>query len=140
MDVDKIEYFFNALNKENLAVVDQFYDEQAVLQDPIGKQVGVAQIKDYYRRMYQNVEQIKFDFHDSVQQDQKFVVMWTMTLKASSLNSGNPVKVEGNSHIVINPKNDKAIYHRDYFDMGEFIYEHIPVLGRLVNFVKGKLK
>jgi hypothetical protein len=33
----------------------------------------------------------------------------------------------------------KVIYHRDYFDMGAFIYERVPVLDRVIAYVKGKL-
>ena len=30
-------------------------------------------------------------------------------------------------------------YHRDYFDMGEFIYERVPVLGSVIRAIKRRL-
>jgi hypothetical protein len=47
--------------------------------------------------------------------------------------------VMGNSHIVFNEEN-LVSYHRDYFDMGEFIYDHVPVLNFVVKKVKERLK
>jgi len=32
-----------------------------------------------------------------------------------------------------------VIYHRDYFDMGAFVYENIPVLGSVVRYTKKRL-
>lgn len=140
MDVAKIEYFFNAVNKDTMHLVDELYDRNAVLEDPIGKRVGSDAIKAYYAELYKNVREIRFDFSDSLSQSEKFVVVWKMRLVSSGLNSGKPVVVEGNSLLRVDLKTDKVTYHRDYFDMGAFIYEHIPVLGSAVRFVKSKLE
>jgi hypothetical protein len=32
-----------------------------------------------------------------------------------------------------------AIKHRDYFDMGEFVYERIPVLRSIIDYIKSRL-
>ena len=66
------------------------------------------------------------------------VSFWTMVLKAKSLNGGKEIRVIGNSHFRFDPGTGLALYHRDYFDMGEFIYERIPVVGGLIRFIKGK--
>ena len=62
-----------------------------------------------------------------------------MILSAPGLNNGEEVTLEGNSYIKFN-ENNLVIYHRDYFDMGEFIYEHIPVLGWTLKKIKNKLR
>ena len=64
---------------------------------------------------------------------------WTMTLTAEGLNGGEPVSVIGISHLTFDEKTDLVIYHRDYFDMGAFIYEQVPVLGSIVRMIKRKL-
>lgn len=140
MDIAKIEYFFNALSKDSMHIVDEFYDQNAVLEDPIGKRIGSANIKSYYSKLYKNVREIRFDFTEDISQSDKFLVVWKMHLVSSGLNSGKPVVVEGNSFLRVDPKTDKITYHRDTFDMGAFIYEHIPVLGSAVRFVKSKLE
>lgn len=126
---------FNQLDKNKMHLVDEFYDTNVDFQDPVGKIKGSQAIRRYYENMYQNVTDIRFDFQKEIIQGDTHVVIWTMHLTAKNLNGGNPVAVDGNSHIVFNA-NNKVIFHRDYFDMGEFIYEHIPVVGFIVKKIK----
>ncbi len=138
-NAEKVSWSFNALNKNTVSeVVDQFYHEEIEFSDPVEKIKGRDGIKKYYSNMYKNVKEIKFDFSEMVSQGDTVVGVWVMTLKTDSLNDGEPYQVEGNS--VIRFKDGKAVYHRDYFDMGAFIYEKIPVVGWMVRKVKSKLK
>jgi len=34
----------------------------------------------------------------------------------------------------------KVISHRDYFDLGEMLYEHIPLLGGVIKSIVGEIK
>jgi limonene-1,2-epoxide hydrolase len=133
-----IKKFFNEFGSNNIDLADSFYAEDIVFEDPLGKITGLKNIKDYYRNLYKNVTSIRFDFESVVTQGDEQVGIWTMHLKASGLNGGNEVVVKGNSFVRY--KNGKAVYHRDYFDMGEFIYDHIPVLKQILGFIKQKLK
>jgi hypothetical protein len=36
-------------------------------------------------------------------------------------------------------KAGKVRYHRDYFDLGAMLYEHLPLLGSLVKTIKRRL-
>jgi hypothetical protein len=62
-----------------------------------------------------------------------------MTYAVDKLNGGEPIAIEGNSIIKFGGPEDKVVYHRDYFDVGAMVYEHIPVLGWGVRTVKEKL-
>jgi hypothetical protein len=80
---------------------------------------------------------IRFEFSSVIEQDDEQVGVWVMFLRAKGIKNGEEISVPGTSHIKY--KNGKAVYHRDYFDMGAFIYEHVPILGSLINFIKSKL-
>ncbi len=62
-----------------------------------------------------------------------------MYLKAPSLNSGREITVDGVSLITFRGAEGKVISHRDYFDMGEFIYERVPILSSVIGFIKNKM-
>ena len=59
-------------------------------------------------------------------------------LKTPNLNSGEEFTVSGVSEIHFD--GGLVRYHRDYFDMGEFIYERLPVFGRIVRLIKERLE
>lgn len=119
-------------------VID-FYHPEVEFADPVGSHKGRDQIVKYYDNLYKNVEAIKFDFSNFIESGNTVVAVWKMTLETKKLNGGEPFTVDGNSVIKFD-ENGKAIYHRDYFDMGEFIYERIPVVGFLVRKIKERLK
>jgi len=60
-----------------------------------------------------------------------------MTYQHPSLNKGQPIKVEGASKLVV--QDDRIISHRDYFDAGNLLYEHIPVLKNVIRFLKRRM-
>ena len=126
---EKIEYIINALRADNLQILDAFYDPNLHFVDPIGELRGLDKMKAYYAKMYKNVQEIKFDFHEIKGEGNDFFGTWTMSLTASKLNGGKPVQASGVSHIRFDAQNNLVVYHRDYLDMYEFIYQHIPFVG-----------
>jgi predicted ester cyclase len=137
--VDLLKSFYQNLNKDNMELVDEFYDSNVKFADPIVSLSGSAAVKAYYTKLYQNVKTINFDFKDMIESGDTVVAIWIMTLQTDKLNNGEPFKVEGNS-IVKFKDTGKAVYHRDYFDMGEFIYERLPVLGFVIKKIKVRME
>ena len=134
-----VKKFFSDLNKDTMHLVDEFYDENACFQDPVARITERKQIKNYYAHLYNDLESIRFEFSDEIKQGDTEALAWKMILKTKSLNAGKPVVVDGISHIKFGGREGKVIYHRDYFDMGAFVYEYIPVLGQVIKMVKRKL-
>jgi len=136
---ERIEHIFNGLNKDTMGLLDDFYHEAVIFEDPLGRIVGLEGIRAYYENLYQGAEEVSFEFTAEVVQDNTHVVVWTMHLKARRLNRGRPFTVDGNS-IIRFGEGDKVVYHRDYFDMGDFVYERVPVVRCLVKQVKKRLQ
>ena len=137
---ERIYKVFNELNANTMDILDNFYDENLVFIDPVGKLKGLEAMKAYYANMYQNVQEIRFDFTNEVVNGDTHVVIWVMYLKAEGLKGGDEVVLEGNSHIVFSEASNKVIFHRDYFDMGAFIYEHIPILGTIIKKIRQRFE
>jgi hypothetical protein len=136
---EKVKYFFDHLSKDNMKLVDEFYHPQVEFIDPVGEMKGSDKIKLYYTNMYQNVKELRFEFTNFIQSENQIVAVWKMHLKTDKLNSGEAYAVDGNSVIRFD-ESGKAIYHRDYFDMGAFVYERIPVVGFVIKKIKNRLK
>ena len=137
--VEKIKYFFANLSATNIDLVDTFYHSEAHFIDPLVDLSGGSKIKAYYSHIYQPVEEIKFEFTDFICEGQKISAFWTMHLQAPKLNHGKLFSVPGISHLVFDPQTQLVKYQRDYYDVGDFIYERIPVLSIIIKWIKTKL-
>jgi len=137
--IEKTVATFNALDKDNMHVLDDFYHDAVVFEDPLGHIEGLPALKDYYARMYGNVQTIRFDFARHIVDGETHVAIWTMRMSAKGLNRGNEVAVDGVSVLRFD-EDDLVVYHRDYFDVGAMVYEHVPVLGFITRRVKRHLQ
>lgn len=131
-----IQEFFNLFSKDRMDLVEQFYDPDIHFMDPMVNFQTRDELKRYYEKLYQNVDSIRFDFSAEAKDGDTHIAVWKMILTAKKFNGGKPVIVDGVSHVRFGGKEGKAVYHRDYFDMGAFVYEHVPVLSGLIRLVK----
>lgn len=138
-NLQKAKNAFDQLDKDHLNVVDDFYDQNAVFQDPIHEIKGLKAIRSYYEGLYKNVESIRFEYKRTAEVGDFVTLEWRMYLKAPNLNSGQEITLDGASLINFGGKDGKVISHRDYFDMGEFIYERVPVLSSVIRYIKKKM-
>ena len=129
---------FNELRHNNTEILNDFYTQDVEFVDPIGSLSGLNAMKNYYKNMYKEVESIRFDFTSFSNNGDRYHFSWDMHLKTPNLNSGEEFTVSGVSEIHFD--GELVRYHRDYFDMGEFIYERLPVLGRIVRLIKERLE
>ncbi len=137
--VNLIQKIFNEFDGKNLNLLNDFYSQDIVFQDPLHKVEGFLSLQNYYAKIYKNVQSIRFDFQKFVSQDDEVVGFWTMSLKAKGLNQGALFEVQGVSVFIFNSEN-KVKYHRDYLDLGEMVYEKIFGLGFVIKKIKTLLK
>ncbi|RMO68708.1 nuclear transport factor 2 family protein [Pseudomonas syringae group genomosp. 3] len=128
---------FAALNKDNLDQVAELYSEDVSFSDPMHDIHGLAAMQRYFAELYANVRDLHFDFHafDEVRSGEGYLV-WTMSYSHPRLAGGRTIRVEGCSHL---KWRDKVYRHRDYFDAGALLYEHLPIMGRAIHWLKKRL-
>ena len=141
MNKDFPRYFaeaFAALNKDNLASMADFYHADLHFTDPLHEVVGLDAMTHYCAQLYENVTSIHFDFQqiDEIAEGEA-VLRWVMTYQHPRLQSGKPIAVPGCSFIAY--RDDKVYRHRDYYDAGALLYEHIPLFGSLIQWLKRRL-
>ncbi|MBN7769004.1 nuclear transport factor 2 family protein [Marinobacter daepoensis] len=132
--LDRFRCVFNQLDKGNLHKLQEVYGEDIQFQDPFGQIKGLDQLTEYMAAAYGNVIRCQFRFDEPVEQNGWCALPWVMELQHKRIRGGSPLYVNGISHLEI--RDGKVRYHRDYFDAGQLLYEHLPVVGRLVRWVK----
>lgn len=128
---------FATLNKDNLYLLGELYSDDVVFRDPMHEVHGLTAMQDYFAELYANVETLHFEFHgfDRVDVGEGYL-RWTMRYRHPRLRGGAEIAVEGCSHLLWR---DKVYQHRDYFDAGALLYEHLPVLGGVIAWLKRRL-
>ena len=139
-NLDWAKDIFNRVNKDNMHLVSEFYDQDAIFQDPIHQIKGVKVIEEYYRGLYKNVDSIRFEYKNLSESEDLVTMEWILHLRVPVLNGGKPMTLDGVSLLKFGGSQGKVIFHRDYFDMGEFIYEKIPVLNSILKLIKNKMR
>lgn len=135
--LEKFREIFNRLDKEPVKLIRDLYREDIVFQDPIHEIRGLDNLQKYMEGLYEGVQSCQFDFTDPLAAEGEAWQPWTMRLVHPKLHKKGPAVVAGTSHI--QHDGAKVTFHRDYFDMGAMIYEHVPVLGGIVRKVKARL-
>ena len=128
---------FAALDKHNLDRLGELYSDDVVFTDPLHAVHGLKDVRRYFSELYTNVSQLRFDFYAFDQTGEgKGYLRWTMSFCHPRLNAGQLIRVEGCSHLLWH---DKVYQHRDFFDAGALLYEHVPVMGRAIAWLKRRL-
>ena len=125
---------FNELDKGNLNKLSEVYSEDIRFQDPLETVQGLAELTRYFAGAYANVMSCRFDFGEAIVQGEFAAVPWVMHLRHKRIRKGREVQVRGISHLEI--RDGMVCYHRDYFDAGEMLYENLPVVGRVIRWIK----
>ena len=134
--IDKFCDIYQKLNKDNLNELTNIYDKDVIFIDAVHQLQGIDELQIYFNKLYKNISFCQFHIEQVISQQGQASIIWTMTFAHKKLNSGAEIKVNGCSHL----KFDKKIYyHRDYLDMGQMLYEHLPVLGKTVKFIKKRV-
>jgi ketosteroid isomerase-like protein len=129
---------FAALNAGNLEQLNDLYSHDVVFQDPLHSIHGLPAVKDYFANLYANVSDLSFEFGqiDTLASGKAGYLRWTMQFRHPRLRGGQPVVVKGCTYL---RWHTKVFLHHDYFDAGALLYEHLPVAGGLIRWLKGRL-
>ncbi len=133
---ERIRESFNSYRPGREEILSRLYHLDIHFQDPIDECRGLAKLTKYYQGIYQSVEQIRFEFCAEAVNEDRHLCVWKMYLVTPKLSRGKEIELPGVSEIVFDPKSNLVIYHRDYYDLGAMLYEHIPVLGTIIRAIK----
>ncbi|MFB9134418.1 nuclear transport factor 2 family protein [Vibrio olivae] len=137
MDINAVGDVYKQLNKHNLASLETVYHQNVIFEDAAHRLEGWQNLVQYFTTLYTNVEHCQFDIKEQHQVGEDGFLTWTMELQHPKLKSGQLIRVKGVSHMKF--QDGRVIYHRDYFDLGEMLYEHLPVLGKVIKVIKARL-
>ncbi|WP_136068328.1 nuclear transport factor 2 family protein [Modicisalibacter radicis] len=128
---------YKKLDKNCTEVLYEIYTADIEFADPFQRIEGIAALTGYFESLYANLESARFEFAQRQRQDDQAFVCWTLTLVHPRLAGGREVAVEGCSRLRF--RGDRVCEHRDYFDAGALLYEHLPLFGTAIRWLKRRL-
>lgn len=133
-----IAFYQSLTPQSDFQTLASVYHENVVFIDPMHQIFGVDRLSHYFAELYQNVSYCHFEINHYFTDGDQAAVYWTMTYSHKRLNSGLPIEVQG--HSFLKGEGDVVILHRDYIDLGEMLYEHLPIFGRLTKWIKSRVE
>ena len=133
----RVKEAYLSIGSENVADLESLYTSDIHFEDPSHAVQGKRSLMRYLHKQFSNLSKCSFKFHSSIASETDIFLTWTMFLNHPKLRGGDTIRVEGSSYL--RTRNGKIYYHRDYFDMGAMLYEHLPLLGRIIQRLKYRL-
>ncbi len=134
--------FYQQLDKNNLDKLPDIYHSDISFTDPLHHIQGLSELRQYFANMYDGVIHIDFDIQRRIIGDHQASLEWCMHYQHRKLKQGQTIDVHGISWLIFAEDSDKqwrVISHRDYFDAGQMLYEHLPLLGRTIRYLKRRI-
>jgi len=128
---------YQNLSKNNLDSLSDIYHSDIAFEDPLHRVEGLKDFIAYFENLYTHVITCTFEINHTIHTSDEAAIYWEMHYQHPKLNSGKNITVTGHSRLKM--VDNKIIYHRDYLDVGAMLYEHIPVVGSIVRFLKSRV-
>jgi hypothetical protein len=129
---------YQQLTADNIDLLDTIYSTDIEFCDPAHEIRGLDALRRYFTELYRNVDSIDFSFDRRHLVDDQAYLSWRMSFRHRRLAHGRTIEVDGMSYLQFDEAG-KVRHHRDYFDLGAMLYEHLPLLGSLVKTIKRRL-
>jgi limonene-1,2-epoxide hydrolase len=132
--VDDFKARFVAISPALAEHLDQLYTEDVHFRDPISEVTGLTDLRKYFERFAEASAGARFEITDEVVHAGQAAVFWTMVMVKKD--GSDARRFQGVSHLKVR---DRIYEERDYFDLGEAVYDHVPVVNWFTRLVRSQL-
>ena len=133
-NLEDLKIWYANLKKSNLDQIENFYDANVSFKDPFNEIKGIEKLRQIFNHMFENLENPHFVFIDTIENSKEIFLTWDFIFSYKE----KLYKIHGSSHIKLNEE-EKIVYHRDYWDVGEELLLKIPFIKSFYGFFQNKL-
>lgn len=133
--VESIVVFFESLTPDSVDRMAEFYTEQAFFKDPFNEVRGLPQVQSIFRHMYTVLHEPRFVVTARVIEGDQCFLTWSFLFRMKSYKPLQTQTIRGCTHLKL-AEDGRILYHRDYWDAAEELYEKLPLVGALMRWLK----
>ena len=134
--IERFKAFYLDVKHPQLDKIDEIYTEDVLFKDPVHELRGTETLHAYLSEMCANVHSGRFEYLDQIVSENTAYIKWNMHFKHPKLGN-KTITVRGISQVQFN---ERIYFHEDVYDLGQLIYEHVPLLlGAVVKGLKKRL-
>jgi ketosteroid isomerase-like protein len=132
---EQIAHRFETLTPRTLPQLAALYAEGARFKDPFNEVFGTAAITHIFEHMFESLNEPRFVVTQRIVDGTQLFLVWEMHFRFKRFDTVTPQVIRGGSHLTLTP-DGRISDHRDYWDAAEELYEKLPLVGRLMKWLK----
>ncbi len=130
----RLRQYFESISPDSVRKLGTIYAEDAYFKDPFNEVRGVPAIERIFAHMFMQVDAPRFVVHEVLAQGSQAFITWDFRFRMKRFDPSEQV-IRGASHLRFDAAG-LVVFHRDYWDAAEELYEKLPVLGSLMRFLR----
>lgn len=128
--------FFGNLTEENAKeLTAQTYADSFYFFDTLREIRDLETLEEYFLETAKNTDSVRARIVDVASSGQDYYVRWTMEIQLKKFQRGKTLRSVGMTHLRFSP-DGKIVLHHDYWDASAGFYEHVPVLGSVIRYIR----
>lgn len=136
--VSEVKHAWSSFDLNALDKLEPLYSPDVQFIDPAGEIRGREPLFQHFRASCSNLIECQFSFNDTLETcaDDRALLVWSMNFRHKKLRGGHLITTSGSTLLRFR---EQIVFHRDWFDLGETVYEHVPLLGAMLRLIKAKM-
>lgn len=138
--IQPFRQLYSQLEDKGLAdKVAKAYAEKLYFNDTVVTLHDRKELREYLQHTQEALDSMHFEVLDIFEKDHDVLVRWSMRTQFTIMGQQRDVKSLGVSHLRFN-NDGKIVLHQDYWDSTQGFYQHIPLIGGLLRWIKNGLQ
>ncbi|MBX2867539.1 MAG: nuclear transport factor 2 family protein [Acidiferrobacterales bacterium] len=134
----EIKLAWRQFDLKALDKLEPLYHPRVKFIEPAGEIMGREAVFHQFRQNCTDLIRCQFEFDDQLETVgvNQACLVWEMHFQHKKLRKGGNIVVPGTTLLQFD---EQITLHRDWFDLGATIYEHVPLLGGVIRGIKSRL-
>jgi limonene-1,2-epoxide hydrolase len=136
--ISRFKDYFSDVDKSSVVEkTAKVYADDLFFNDTLKTIRGLEPLQHYLEETARNVSEFKVEMADPISSNGDYFFRWVMTVRMKKLGN-QPVKTIGITHVRFN-REGRVTLHQDYWDSAAGLWEHVPVIGSGIRWIKSRL-